>query len=245
MVSTGYDLYERIFRGPSMTMPDLPQVEVAIIQYTNAFRTENRLGTVVPNARLSEAARAFAQYLARTGKFSHTADGRGPADRTQQFGYKHCFVGENLALNADSRGFETRGLAFEAVDGWKKSPSHRENMLQPHVVEIGVGVARSQDAVPRYVSVQLFGRPDSMAYNFRVENRAHITVRYQFDKDVGEVQPNMQVQHQVCHPAQLVFDTAPLARFTAKDGVTYTLTDKLGGGVKINAMKGGVEVASD
>lgn len=228
-----------------MAMPDLPQVEVAIIEYTNAFRAENRLGAVVPNARLTETARAYAAFLAKSGKFSHTADGRGPAERTQQFGYRHCFVGENLALNLDSRGFATRKLAAEAIDGWKKSPSHRANMLQSHVVEIGVGVVQATDANPKFISVQLFGRPETMSYNFRVENRAQVTVRYQFDKDVSEIQPNMQVEHQVCHPVELAFDVEPLTRLQAKDGVTYTLTDKLGGGVRINAIRPGGDPVSE
>jgi hypothetical protein len=223
-----------------MTMPDLPQVEIAIIEMTNAFRRENQLATVVPNARLTETARAYANYLAKSGKFSHTADGRGPADRTQAFGYRHCFVGENLALNLDSRGFQTRRLAFEAVDGWKKSPSHRANMLQGHVVEIGVGVVQAPDANPKFISVQLFGRPDTMAYNFRVENRAGVTVRYQFDKEVTEIQPNMLMTHQICHPTELTFELAPEPlRLPAQNGSTYTLTQRIDGAVKLNEVKVG------
>ena len=37
---------------------------------TNAFRKESKLGEVKPNAALTAAARAFAEYLAKTGKFA-------------------------------------------------------------------------------------------------------------------------------------------------------------------------------
>ena len=55
------------------TLPDLPQTEIAIVEMTNAFRKESRLGEVKPNAALTAAARAFAEYLAKTGKFAHEA----------------------------------------------------------------------------------------------------------------------------------------------------------------------------
>ena len=61
-----------------VTLPDLPQTEIAIVEMTNAFRKENKLGEVKPNAALTAAARAFADYLAKTGKFAHEADGREP-----------------------------------------------------------------------------------------------------------------------------------------------------------------------
>ena len=113
-----------------VTLPDLPQTEIAIVEMTNAFRKENKLGEVKPNTALAAAARAFADYLAKTGKFAHEADGREPAARAEQ-GYRYCLVAENLALNLDSRGFETRQLARDAVEGWKDSPGHRANLLAP------------------------------------------------------------------------------------------------------------------
>ena len=59
-------------------LPDLPQTEIAIVEMTNAFRKDNKLGALKPNAALTAAARAFADYLGRSGKFAHEADGRRP-----------------------------------------------------------------------------------------------------------------------------------------------------------------------
>src|SRR5262245_37990109 len=112
-------------------LPDLPKTEVAIIEMTNAFRRQERLGAVVPNTELTATARWFAEYLARTNTFAHEADGRQPADRVKAHGYQFCMVAENLSLNFDGRGFTTSGLATKAVEGWKNSPGHRQNMLAP------------------------------------------------------------------------------------------------------------------
>ena len=154
------------------SLPDLPQTEIAIVEMTNAFRKDNKLGALKPNAALTAAARAFADYLGKSGKFGHEADGRQPAQRAEAQGYRYCTVAENLALNLDSRGFETQQLAREAIEGWKGSPGHRANMLRPHVTEIGVAVVRAPDRDPKFISVQLFGRPESLKIQFTIENQA-------------------------------------------------------------------------
>ena len=160
------------------TLPDLPKTEIAIVEMTNAFRRESRLGEVKPNAALTAAARAFADYLAKTGKFAHEADGRRPAERAEAQGYRYCLVSENLAMNLDSRGFESRALASAAVGGWRNSPGHRANMLQPAVTETGVAVARVPDRDPKFISVQMFGRPETFNVEFRIMNQAGGPIHY-------------------------------------------------------------------
>ena len=157
--------------------PDVPKVELAIIEMTNQFRAEHKLGAVSRNAQLDAAARYFARYLARTGKFAHEADGRKPADRAKAHGYQFCQIAENLALHLDSRGFATRQLAGKAVTGWINSPGHRRNMLRPHVTQIGVAVAKAPFQ-PKYISVQLFGLPMSARYGYNVFNYSDFKVAY-------------------------------------------------------------------
>ncbi|MFV0294689.1 MAG: CAP domain-containing protein, partial [Hyphomicrobiaceae bacterium] len=100
-------------------LPNLPAAEVAIVRATNDFRRAQGVGKLSRNPTLDTAARAFANYLARSGKFAHEADGRSPADRTKASGYAYCTVAENLALNLDSRGFKTGKLVRDVVEGWK------------------------------------------------------------------------------------------------------------------------------
>ena len=56
-------------------VPDLPKVELQIVEMTNQVRREQNLNALRINAMLAKAARAYAERLARSGQFSHTADG--------------------------------------------------------------------------------------------------------------------------------------------------------------------------
>jgi uncharacterized protein YkwD len=141
------------------TLPDLPKTEIAIVQMTNAFRREQKLGTLSSNRQLAAAARAYAAYLARTGTLSHTADGRSLDARVRAHGYRFCWLAENLSWRRDPKGFSTNALAGTVVTGWKNSPGHRANMASPKVTQIGVGVARAPGPKPTFYSVQIMGRP--------------------------------------------------------------------------------------
>ncbi len=220
------------------TLPDLPAVEAAVIEMTNAFRAQQMLQDVQPNAQLTTAARAYAAYLAKNNAFSHTADGREAGDRVTAIGYQWCQVGENLALNLDSRGFASRDLAKKSVEGWINSPGHRENMLAPHATEIGVGVVRAPDKDPKFISVQLFARPKSMQYEFQISNSSKDTVTYSFGGETHQVAPSFAITHTACTPSPLTFDKAgskPVqARFEASDGVVYTLKPDKSKGLKVD-----------
>ena len=136
---------------------DIPAVERAVIEGTNRFRHEEGLASVRPDSTLDRTAREFADYLARTDRFDHEADGRTPALRARAHGYDYCLVAENIAYQFDSRGFTTSALARGLVQGWKDSPGHRRNMLDKRVVDTGVAVARSAHS-GRFYAVQMFGR---------------------------------------------------------------------------------------
>jgi len=234
------------------TLPDVPQVESAIVDMTNAFRRENKLADVRPNATLAKAARAYADYLARSGTFSHTADGRQPADRAERAGYAFCQIAENLALNLDSRGFETRQLAAQAIEGWKNSPGHRKNMLAPHVVEIGVGVVRAPDRDPKFISVQLFGRPKSLSFSFEIKNTAGQAVAYRFAGERHDLAPRYSVKHTACLPDALSFEAAEgtrttpkvRARYETRDGLVFLLKSGSGGTLDLDVSEAGASPAS-
>jgi hypothetical protein len=184
--------------------PDLPRAEDRIIEGTNQFRQREGRGRLRSNARLAKTAREFAQYLARTGKFSHTADGRQPQERTAAQGYAEAIVAENLGWELNSAGFTTEGLADALVEGWKNSPHHRQNMLDPDVTEIGVGVAHSA-GTGRYYGVQVFGRPRSEETAFTVVNETDTPVRYAVDGKEHSVPAYTTVTHRQGRPPQLSF----------------------------------------
>lgn len=211
-------------------LPDISQTETAIIERTNVFRRAEGLAPVTRNAALEIAARQFAKYLADSGRFAHEADGRKPADRAKAGGYLYCTIAENLALNLDSRGFTVRKLADETMDGWKKSPGHRKNLLLPNVTEIGVGIARAPTPEPKFISVQLFGRPQSLSYEFRVVNKSPETVTYTFAGQRHDIEPRVVITHKTCEIGKLQFSTKGLLssyrigqELEASDKATFSL----------------------
>jgi hypothetical protein len=221
------------------SLPDLPQTEIAIVEMTNAFRKEHKLGEVKPNVALIAAARAFAEYLARTGKFAHEADGREPAERATAQGYRYCLVAENLALNLDSRGFQTRQLAGHVLKGWKESPGHRANLLQGAATEIGVAVVRAPDRDPKFISVQLFGRPEALKVSFRIENRSGVTLRYHLGSRSHDLPPRAIATHADCSLQEIGFDGVPAAqsRFEPRNGDRYVLTGSATGALKVDVVR--------
>ncbi|MEL6375045.1 MAG: CAP domain-containing protein [Pseudomonadota bacterium] len=217
--------------------PDIQAVERLIFDQTNAFRNANGRGQVKRDDRLNRVARSYARFLARTGRFAHTADGRKPADRVVAGGYDYCQVAENLALHLDSRGFSTPQLARKAIEGWKKSPGHRRNMLAPHVTELGVGVAKTKGK-EQYISVQVFARPRAASYEFRVSNGSDTTIFYSTDAQGFTLRPNELATHGVCLPTGIAFHErsargASLGRFRARRGDIFTVAPRPGGGLRV------------
>jgi hypothetical protein len=218
-------------------LPDTPTVETAIVEMTNAFRAKQKLGAVTANAELTRAARTYAAFLAKSGQFSHTADGRQAGDRIASTGYAWCEVGENLALHIDSRGFESRDLARKSVEGWINSPPHRANLVAPFVTEIGVGVASAPGRDPKFISVQVFARPKSLAYSFEIANTTGQSVSYTFGGKARELKPRFVVTHTACDPGEVSFvrfggQTLSM-RYPARDGLVYRLVPDAANGVRV------------
>ena len=216
---------------------DIPAAETVIVEMTNAFRAEHRRGRVTPNPLLAAAARAYARVLAaRKGELSHTIDGTTPESRVKAAGYAPCELGENLAVAYDSRGFSSTEYARLMLDGWKESPGHRRNMLLAGVTEIGVAIAKGGANDPRYVAVQVFGRPQALQYTFKIANRTGSTVPYTFAGDTREVLPRQIITYTSCAPGDIAFQIdarSGVGRYEARDGRVYTLQPRQGGGVTV------------
>ena len=90
--------------------PDLPAVERLVVEGTNEFRREQGLDALASNAGLQRAARYFADYMARTDRYGHQADGAEPADRATRHGYDWCQVSENISYQYTSATFATAAM---------------------------------------------------------------------------------------------------------------------------------------
>ena len=215
-----------------IVLPDIAVAETAIIEMTNTVRQREKLLPVASDKALTAAARAYAAYLAKTNKFAHDADGHQPSDRASASGYEHCQIAENLALSSDSRGYDARVLATHTVEGWLNSPGHRANLLAPGVTDIGVAVARVPDKDPKYVMVEMFGRPRALASEFQVSNATKGPVQYALSGEAETIDPGMGITHTVCNSKTITFQKAgskPLSQqFEAKNGQVYTIRQKAG-----------------
>jgi hypothetical protein len=211
-------------------LPDLPQTEIAIVEMTNAVRRSGALHGVKPNPVLAQAARAFALYLATSGKFGHSADGREPHQRTEKHGYRHCLVAENLAWHADSRGFSTQQLAGEIVKGWRESPGHNQNMLLPEATEIGVAVVQAPYRILKFIAVQILARPERDSIKFTIRNVSRNSVRYTIGEEADTVDPSVSVTHERCDIPQLIFEkqSAGPIRILPRDGDLITVSEGAG-----------------
>jgi Cysteine-rich secretory protein family len=201
--------------------PDLPKTEMAILEMTNAFRKENALGVLKTDAKLAAAARAYARYLADSGKFAHEADGQKPAQRAEAAGYKFCFIAENLAMDANSRGFSTRGLAEEAMSGWKKSPVHRANLLRTGMTDIGIGVAKAPDHAGKYIAVQMFGLPESQRMAFSIENMTGSAIEYRLSGKPHALSPGKTITYRSCGSMPLNFPAATRVEYQPVNGERF------------------------
>lgn len=118
------------------------------------YREQNGLNRLEYSQVLQQAADEFAKQMWREGFFDHTdPDGKGPSDRALAAGFCDEIVGENIAY-----GLNQMTSAAETMTGFKNSPSHNDNMLNPLWDYVGIGylqVAGLQGS--EYWWVQLFG----------------------------------------------------------------------------------------
>jgi uncharacterized protein YkwD len=210
-------------QGGAAARPDLTVAAREVIQQTNGFRARNGLGELAPNDALANAAQRFADYMARTERYGHEADGRAPAERVSEAGYAYCLVAENIAFQMSTLGFATDELATRLVDGWQRSPGHRHNMLLAQALDTGVGIARGAQT-QRYYAVQLFARPKSASARFEVANRGGATVQYNVDGDSFVLAPRVTRTHQGCFEGTLKVqwpDGSTSAPIRPRDGARY------------------------
>lgn len=110
----------------------LPSV---VVDLTNREREGVQTRALTANVLLEKAAQMKAEDMATRGYFSHESpDGNAPWEWIKKAGYQFAYAGENLAINF----FDSK----DVVSAWMNSESHKENILDKHFTEIGIGTAR-------------------------------------------------------------------------------------------------------
>jgi uncharacterized protein YkwD len=201
--------------GEPKYKPDVEKVREQIFASTNEFRKKAKRGKLKVNTDISKAAQSFAEFMADTDKYGHTADGKEPWDRVADAGYDYCVVLENIAYEYNSEGFTTEDLSKALVEAWEKSPPHRKNMLDPDVSAIGVGIARSSKT-GRFYAVQDYGRPKSAIISFKIANKTNVDIKYAINGKDFTLAPGVIETHESCRPPELKFQW-PEGAEAAKD----------------------------
>jgi hypothetical protein len=157
-------------------------------------------------------------------------------------------VAENIAYQMKSTDFETKELAGKFFDGWKESPPHRKNMLQPHVTETAVAIGHAPGS-DRYFAVQLFARPQSDAIQFQVTNLTDETIQYtvgdaksheeepekaESDRQTFELPPRATMSHTRCLPARIDWGwTKDDDGVNVSGNGAYMITKSANGGIEV------------
>jgi uncharacterized protein YkwD len=223
--------------APDEKKPDLSAAPKSIIDRTNEFRKKEGKPPVEVNAKLTKTAKYFADYMAESDRYGHTADGTRPADRVSKHDYEYCIVSENIAYRYQSAGFSTDELAKFYFTGWRESPGHRKNMLDDDVTETGVAIARSEKT-GYYYAVQMFGRPKSKAIEFQIRNRTGTAVNYRIGDEAFVLEPRYTRTHLRCRPADVVLEPAD----EKPDAKTKTEALRPGSGDRLIVVKEGQRV---
>ncbi len=107
---------------------------------------------LVRDAALRSAARGHAWDMATQQYFDHDGlDGRDPFDRMTDAGYTGSPAAENIAAG--------NVTAEATLEQWLTSTSgHCDNIMDPDLVDIGIGFASDEDAPFAGYWVQNFGR---------------------------------------------------------------------------------------
>lgn len=135
-------------------LDDLDAVRATVLHQVNSARAEAGLPPLAVEPRLTAAAQEHAGDMLRREFYDHRSPGGGgPPSRARAAGYRYRWVAENIA----------KGLFVEdeVVPRWMASSGHRRNILDPHAVEAGIGVAWGEQRDGEVVAlwVLLLGAP--------------------------------------------------------------------------------------
>jgi hypothetical protein len=109
------------------------------------------------------------------------------------------------------------------------------------MTDIGVGVARAPGKDPKFISVQLFGRPKSLQYEFQISNTTGEPVGYSFGGETHQLKSSFAMTHSACSPGDITFDSFGTGfgskrltmRYQALDGLLYMLKPDAAQGLRI------------
>ena len=145
-----------VFLFSMVFLPSAEALEITIspdslLQIINQGRLGNNLPALRQSDQLASAAAMKARDMFESDYFAHTSPtGIRPWQFLDEARYPYRSAGENLALNYQS--------AYELVDDFMHSPSHRANLLSTEFEEIGISLSSGEfEGQSALISVFMFG----------------------------------------------------------------------------------------
>jgi uncharacterized protein YkwD len=133
---------------PARSAEATSKVVAAVVDLTNAERTQHERQPLRANAQLMRAAQVQAEQMARARQMAHVlpdAPYPNAEDRLAAAKYRWRTYGENVASGQTS--------AAQVLKDWMHSRGHRTNILNPSFTEIGAGYAVDREGRPYHVQV--------------------------------------------------------------------------------------------
>ncbi|MFG1319447.1 CAP domain-containing protein [Xanthobacter autotrophicus] len=116
------------------------------------YRVGRGLSPVTIDDQLSKIAQDQANAMARADNLSHEVGGRNFMTRMKASGYNASKAVENVGA-----GYHTLAEAFS---GWRDSPSHNKNMLEPGVSRMGIATANAPNSKYKVYWALVLAEPD-------------------------------------------------------------------------------------
>jgi uncharacterized protein YkwD len=118
---------------------EVSTAERALFDALNRERSAQGLPALGWDAALASAAREHAARMAQRNVLSHQLPGEPQVqDRATQAGARFTTIAENIAVAPNSATIHS---------AWMQSPHHRENILDPGLNEVGIGVVKGSDGL--------------------------------------------------------------------------------------------------
>ncbi len=150
-----------------------------MIELTNESRKDSGLLPLKVNDKLTAAAAAKVDDMFRFQYFDHNSpSGLTPWHWIKSAGYDYLYAGENLAID-----FVTAEGTHMAL---MRSITHRDNILKPNYVEIGVAVKKGIfEGNESIIIVEQFGAPLEKIVEENIESKIEIEVDIKGDADIN------------------------------------------------------------
>lgn len=127
-----------IYPGQQLSIPRLDivkYIEQKVIKLTNGFRQSHGLPVLTTNLQLSRVARLKAEDMLNKNYAGHISPFYGsPFNMLLSFGISYQTAAENIAGG--------QATPEEVINAWINHPTHRDNMLNSKVRQIGTGYAK-------------------------------------------------------------------------------------------------------